>query len=119
MTKEKKSIIPEKWKSQVENWKHEHKRVKSTVLDDAGKEKFVFFRQPTRTEISAAEERSINQETGSMNINNKAELLMGDCYLGGDISLEEIMDDVELFMPVARTVLYDLVKEKKIRLMSC
>lgn len=116
---EKKSIIPENWRTQVKNWKNEYKRVKSTVVDDAGKDKFVFFRQPTRTEISAAEERSINQDTGNMNINSKAEFLMSDCYLGGDLSLEEIMDDVELFMPIARTVLYELVKEKKIRLMSC
>lgn len=116
---EKKSIIPEDWKPQVANWKREHKRVKSTVIDDAGKDKFVFFRQPSRTEISAAEERSINQDTGNLNVNSKAEFLMSDCYLGGDLTLEEIMEDVEFFMPIARSVLYDLVQEKKIRLMSC
>ena len=116
---ERKNTIPEKYQEELKQWKAKHGTVRAISIDDNGNDKVLFFRLPTRPELSAAENMSIDDSTGQMDLYKKAEKMMVDCYLGGDIALEKIMEDVETFMPVAKTVLYDLVKEKKTSLIDC
>jgi hypothetical protein len=101
--------IPEKWKQQVSAWKKSGK-VKHVHIEGDGS---VFFSLPTRTQVQAAEEVSVNEE-GQVNIYAKADRLMADCYLGGDISLETISEDTELYMAVAKFCLYELVTAKNV-----
>lgn len=117
-TAEKKNIIPASWQAKINEWKASCK-VKAITVDDAGKVKFLFFKLPTRAELSAAENMAVDPETGQVDLYKKAEKMMVDCFLDGDLTLEQVMDNVELFMPVAKAVLYELVQEKKTSLISC
>lgn len=130
-TEEKKQTgfeVPEELKKDVNTWKGKYKKVKyldlgaetTTEKDENGKDvvkyipgKVVFFRMPTRQEMAAAENLSID-EAGKTDSYKKAEKIMVDCYLGGQLTLEEIMADIELYMAVAGFCLYDLVNVKNV-----
>ncbi len=101
--------VPEKWKQQVEVWKQNGK-LKHIYIEGDGS---VFLAVPTRTQLQAAEEVSVNDE-GKVNIYAKAERLMADCYLGGDVTLETIFEDTALYMAVAKYCLYELVEAKNV-----
>lgn len=134
MTKAKqaKFEIPEEFKPKVAKWKQDYGKVKYLDLDskfemkeNGDKQvpeytpgKAVFFRQPTRSEMSAAETLSVN-ESGQSDPYRKAERLMVDCYLGGQLTLDQILADIESYMAVANYVLYNLVEVKNVNWGSC
>lgn len=101
--------VPEKWKTQVAAWK-QHGKLKHIHIEGDGS---VFLAVPKRTQLQAAEEVSVNDD-GKVNIYAKAERLMADCYLGGDVTLEEIFEDTALYMAVAKYCLYELVEAKNV-----
>lgn len=104
--------IPERHKANVKAWEMKHGKVKSIAFVDDTEIQIIFLRKFSRIELSAAESLATNED-GEINLDNKAEKLMTDCYLGGDIKLEDILGDIELFLPVANKVLYELVVQKK------
>ncbi len=132
--------IPEEFKAKVNHWKGQHGKVKFLDLDsdvkmekvtdkEEGKEiekevvryipgKVLFFRQPSRQEMSAAETLSLN-ESGETDSYKKAEKLMVDCYLGGEMKLDEILKDIDAYMAVANYCLYNLVETKNVNWGNC
>lgn len=129
---EKKVIIAEGFEQEVRAWTNKYKKVKfleigaeETTEKKDGKDvikyipgKVVYFRTPTRQEMSAAENLSINED-GKIDSYKKAEKLMVDCYLGGQITLEEILEEIETYMAVASFCLYNLVETKNVNWGSC
>jgi hypothetical protein len=120
---EKKSfreVLREKYSEQVSAWKRKYGVVKVLFIED-GKDsgRALFFRLPTRLQLSAAEAVSITAGTGEADVYKKSERLLADCLLGGDITLEAILDDTPLFLSVGRFVLYELVEQKKTNWESC
>lgn len=142
MTQKKQTqfTIPEEFKSKVDGWKANYGKIKYLDIDsllqikkekkkEGNKEvdievpeykqgRSVFFRMPSRQEMSAAENLSVN-ESGQMDSYKKAEKLMVDCYLGGQATLDEILADIELYMAVAEFCLYNLVERKNVNWGSC
>ena len=125
--------IPEALQAKVNHWKAQFGKVKYLDIDaevkitkgEDDKEqvqyipgKVVFFRQPTRQEMSAAEALSVN-ESGEVDSYKKAEKLMVDCYLGGELTLEKITNDIENYMAVANFCLYNLVAAKNVNWGNC
>ena len=125
--------VPEELKQQVSTWRGEYKKVKyldlgSELTTEKGKDgkeivKYtpgtaLFFRMPTRQEMSAAENLSIDED-GKADSYKKAEKIMVDCYLGGQLTLDEILNDIELYMAVASFCLYNLVEVKNVNWGSC
>jgi DNA helicase IV len=122
--------LPKKWDEKAKEWKAAHGKVKFLNLDSEIVEgeksneqkitlgKLVFFRQPSRQEMSAAEGVSVNED-GKSDLYRKADQIMADCYLGGDLSLEEIAKDIEVYMAVAQYCLYNLVQVKNVNWGSC
>ena len=115
---EKKLKIPERHNANIKAWKAKYGKVKPLAFIDGKDIKVVFFRIPTREELSAAETLATDK-SGNVDLYTKAEKTLVDCYLGGDMKLEEITADVEYFMPVAKKVLYELVVEKKTLWIDC
>lgn len=123
-------VLPDEHTADMNRWKAKHRVVKYLDVDgylsvDSKKNpveyvqgKPVFFRQPTRMEMSAAEALAVNED-GQVDSYKKAEKLLVDCYLGGAYSLEELLDDIEIFMSVAEFCLYELVKRKNVNWGSC
>jgi len=101
--------VPEKWREKVAEWKGKGK-VKHAHVESVGS---IFFALPTREQVQAAEELSTDEE-GKVDIYAKADQLMADCYLGGDITLEDVFSDTELYMSVAKFALYELVQAKNV-----
>lgn len=131
--KQMKFEVPEEFKAKVEKWKADYGKVKHLDVDSVFKikkvkeekevpeytpGKVVFFRMPTRQEMSAAENLSMN-ESGEMDAYKKAEKLMVDCYLGGQLTLDEILADIEVYMAVAEFCLYNLVERKNVNWGNC
>jgi len=110
--KEKAVKIPENYKPKIKGWESKFGKVKPMAILDGDEPRFLFFRKPTRPELSAAESL-VTDADGNIDLYAKAEKMMTDCYLGGDVDLKVIFDDVDLFMPIAKRVLYELVAEKK------
>jgi hypothetical protein len=112
--KDQKFTIPEQLMPKVREWQGKHKKVK--YLDVEGK--LVFFRMPTRQEMSASESMSVD-ESGNVDVYKKAEKMLVDTYLGGELALETILEDTEMYMAVADFVLYHLVQKKKVSWGNC
>ncbi len=125
--------IPKELEQQVNTWRGKHKKVKyldlgsetTTEKDKNNKDvikytpgKVIFFRMPTRQEMAAAENLSTNEE-GNIDTYKKAEKTLVDCFLGGQLTLDEILNDIELYMDVARFCLYNLVESKNVNWGSC
>ncbi|MCT4647566.1 MAG: hypothetical protein N4A74_21440 [Carboxylicivirga sp.] len=125
--------VPQALQAKVNHWKAQFGKVKYLDIDaevkiTEGKDKkdqvkyipgkVVFFRQPTRQEMSAAEALSMN-ESGEVDSYKKAEKLMVDCYLGGELTLENITTDIEYYMAVANFCLYNLVEAKNVNWGNC
>lgn len=121
--------IPAEFTEKVNSWRGKYKKIKYldvnavTDIDKEGNVKYtpglvVFFRMPTRQEMSAAENLSVG-EAGQMDIYKKAEKLMVDCYLGGQLTLDEILNDIETYMAVAEFALYRLVERKNVNWGNC
>jgi hypothetical protein len=113
-----KITISERHQANIKVWKSKYGKVKPLAFVEGEEVKVMFFRIPTREELSAAETLATN-ESGDVDLYTKAEKTMVDCYLGGDMKLEHIIADVEFFMPVAKKVLYELVVEKKTIWIDC
>ncbi|MFK5948804.1 MAG: hypothetical protein QM500_08565 [Methylococcales bacterium] len=110
--------IPKIHLANIKAWELKHGKVKTMAIVDGKDIKFIFFRIPSREELSAAESLATN-ESGDVDLYTKGEKTMGDCYLGGDMKLEDIMAHVEFFMPVVKKILYELVVEKKTLWIDC
>lgn len=110
--KENKLKIPERHLVNVKAWEKKYGKVRPLAFIDGEDIQIVFFRKPTRPELAAAENMATGED-GNIDLYTKAEKMATDCYLGGDIKLEEILKDVDYFMPAAKKVLYELVAEKK------
>jgi hypothetical protein len=107
--------LPKKYKELVEEWTNKYGKVK--WLDVEGK--LIFFKLPTRAELSAAENLSFDGTTGQMDVYKKSEKLTIDCYLGGEYTPEQILDDIELSLAVGEFVLYNLLNKKKVSWGGC
>jgi hypothetical protein len=112
--------LREKYSEQITAWKRQCGTVKALFIED-GKEggQALFFRLPTRLQLSAAEAVSIAPGTGEADLYKKSERLLADCLLGGDLSLEAILNDTSLFLSVGKFVLYELVEQKKTNWENC
>jgi hypothetical protein len=112
--KDWREILREKYSEQITAWKRQYGVVKAFFVEDGkGGGCVMFFRIPTRLQLSAAEAVSIASDTGGVDLYKKSERLLADCLLGGDLSLEAILNDTPLFLSVGKFVLYDLVEQKK------
>lgn len=126
--------LPEAYQESLKNWKKKY-RVKYLELGGQDVEqtdkdaialvpkhkfgKLIFFRMPTRQEMAAAENLAVDPETGRFDVYKKAEKLILDCHLGGDYTLQEIYEDVELFMDASNFILYRLIESKNANWGSC
>jgi hypothetical protein len=112
--------LREKYKDQIVGWKRQYGAVKALFIED-GKDSghVLFFRTPTRLQLSAAEAMSVAAGTGESDLYKKSERLLADCLLGGDLSLEAVLNDTAVFMAAGKFVLYDLVEQKKTSWESC
>jgi hypothetical protein len=118
--KDWRELLREKYSEQIAAWKRQHGTVKVLFVED-GKEsgRAMFFRAPTRLQLSAAEAMSVSVGNEGPDLYKKSERLLADCLLGGDISLEAILNDTPLFLSAGKFVLYDLVEQKKTSWESC
>ena len=116
--KEQKLKIPARYVANVKAWEAKYGKIKTLAFTEGKDLKVIFFRKPSRPELSAAENLASDAD-GNMDLYTKAEKMMTDCYLGGDIKLEDILNDVDYFMPTAKKVLYELVAEKKTVWIDC
>ena len=105
--------VPKRYIEKVKAWETEHGKVKPLAVLEGDEIKYIFLRVFGRAELSAAETLAMD-DNGEVNPDTKAEKLISDCYLGGDIKLETILNNIEYFLPVANKVLYELVAQKKI-----
>ncbi|MDR3350703.1 MAG: hypothetical protein LBN98_03510 [Prevotellaceae bacterium] len=113
-------VLREKYKEQVAAWKRQYGSVKVLFIENNKESgRALFFREPTRLQLSAAEAMSITAGTGESDLYKKSERLLADCLLGGDLSLEAVLNDTAMFMAVGKFVLYDLVEQKKTHWESC
>ena len=117
---EAQSLKLEQYKEQINTWKAKHGSVKAFFIQGDKPEdlKAVFFRQPLREELSAAERISTDKE-GNIDMYKKADRHITDCFLGGDINEGAIFEETSIYMPVAKFVLTALVIEKKTSWVSC
>lgn len=108
----------EQYASEIRKWKHAHRRVKALFITEDEDLSVLFFRMPTRHQLAAAETLSIDA-AGKSDLYKRAERLIVDCLLGGDLTVEQILDDAEVYMAAAQFVLYELVPQKKTSWESC
>ncbi|BDD11651.1 hypothetical protein FUAX_40830 (plasmid) [Fulvitalea axinellae] len=106
--------VPKACEADVRAWKEKHGKVKYLDMDG----KALFFRMPTRQEMAAAENLA-EDENGRMDSYKKAEKLFVDCFLGGELTLEQVLDDVEVYMAVTEYCLFRLVERKNVSWGSC
>lgn len=112
--------LREKYSEQIAAWKRQHGGVKVLFIEDskdAGRA--LFFRTPTRQQLSAAEAMSISTGTGEPDLYRKSERLLVDCLLGGDITLEAILADTSMFLSIGKFILYELIDQKKTSWEAC
>ncbi len=93
-------------------------KVKLLMVGEGEDAKAVFFRLPLRPELSSCQKVAI-MEDGTTDVYRKADQIITDCLLGGDLTIDQIIADVSIYTPVARYVLFDLVEEKKTQSVSC
>jgi hypothetical protein len=112
--------LREKYSEQITAWKRQYGAVKVLFVENGKDGGYaLFFRMPTRLQISAAEAVSIAPDTGGVDLYKKSERLLADCLLGGDLSLEAILNDTPIFIAVGKFVLYELIEQKKTSWESC
>jgi hypothetical protein len=102
-------VKKQEYASQIETWKRKYGKVRMCLIED---EKAAFFRLPTRAEMQCAENLAFTDE-GKFDAHKKAERLIADCFLGGDLTPEQINADIEVYTPLSRYVITKLVEEKK------
>lgn len=108
----------EQYAAEIRKWKHTHRRVKALFITEDDDLSVLFFRMPTRHQLASAETLSVDA-AGKADLYKRAERLIVDCLLGGDLTVEQILDDAEVYMAAAQFVLYDLVPQKKTSWESC
>jgi hypothetical protein len=112
--------LREKYNEQAVAWKRQHGTVKVLFVEDSKESgRALFFRMPTRLQFVASEAVSISAGSGEVDVYKKSERLLVDCLLGGDISLEEILNDTSLFISVSKFVLCELIDQKKTSWENC
>ena len=92
--------------------------IKMCLVGEGEEAKAIFFRLPLRPELSSCQKVAMLDD-GTTDVYRKADQIITDCYVGGDLKVEDIIADVRIYTPVARFVLFDLVEEKKIQSVSC
>lgn len=97
---------------QIKTWKAKYGTVKAFFAGEGEQAKALFFRQPTREELSAAENLSLGA-SGQVDLYKKSDRHIIDCYLGGDMTVEQVMKDTSVYLPLAKFVLVNLIDEKK------
>ncbi len=102
----------------IQENKAKGRKVKRLVIVEAEERKPLYFRLPGRQELAAAESMAIGTD-GNLDPYKKAERMIVDLYLGGVYKLEEILDDIELFMVVSDFILYHLIEQKKSSWTTC
>lgn len=113
-----KEALKAKYTDQIQKWKQEHGAIKIFFVGDAANLKAIFFKQPNRIQLAAAENISTDA-TGKIDLYLKGDRQLADCYVGGDLSLDQILADVSVYMPTVKFVLFSLVEEKKSSWESC
>ena len=93
-------------------------RVKMLMVGEGDEAKAVFFRLPLRPELSSCQKVAMNDD-GTSDVYRKADQIITDCLLGGDLNIDQIIADVSIYTPIARFVLFDLVEEKKTQSVNC
>jgi hypothetical protein len=112
--------LREKHNEQVVAWKRQHGVVRALFVEDSKEGgRVMFFRVPTRLQLSAAEAMSVNLSAGTVDVYKKSERMLADCLLGGDLSLEDILADTPTFIAAGNFVLYNLVEQKKTNWEDC
>ena len=112
--------LREQYKDQATAWKQQYGAVKALFIEDSeDKGHVLFFRTPTRLQLSAAEAMSVAIGTGESDLYKKSERLLADCLLGGDLSLEAVLNDTAVFIAAGKFVLHDLVEQKKTDWENC
>lgn len=107
-----KEALKEKFADQIKKWKSEFGQIKIFYVGDVDNLKAVFFKQPNRHQLAAAENIS-TAESGKVDLYLKGERQITDCYVGGDLTVEQILSDTSVYMPAIKFVLFNLVVEKK------
>lgn len=119
-TKNWREIAREKYRSQIDHWKKQYGTVKAFFVEDTEDSgRVIFFKIPTRMQMSASESLSIDQTTGNPDLYKKGERLIVECLLGGDVELQAILDDTALFLAAGHFVIYNLVEQKKTNWETC
>jgi hypothetical protein len=109
-----------KYSEQITAWKRQHGTVKALFIEDSTESgRVMFFRIPTRLQLSAAEAISVTIGTDHSDLYKKSERMLADCLLGGDLSLEAILADTSVFVSAGKFVLYNLVEQKKTNWEDC
>lgn len=123
MEKENKNwqdVLREKYAPQIEAWKKQYGTVKAFFIEDSDNSgRVVFFKIPTRQQLSASESLGFDAATGSHDLYKKSERLIVDCMIGGDIEVQAILNDTPLFLSTGNFVLYNLVEQKKTNWETC
>ncbi len=114
MKEEKEFSIPEKFQGEVAGWKKKHGRIKFFAFEEVA----LFFKMPTRQQLSAAESLAQNED-GTFDLTKKADQLMADCLLGGDLTIEQINADIEVYVALVDFCGNKLVKAKNANWGSC
>jgi hypothetical protein len=113
------SVFNAKYSELIGKHKAAGQKVKRLVIEEEDNtKKALFFRMPSRRELSAAESASIDQD-GKLDPYLKAERMIVDLFLGGDLSQEQILNDTEIFLAVSDFILYQLIKQKKTVWANC
>ncbi|WP_053405177.1 hypothetical protein [Persicobacter sp. CCB-QB2] len=112
--KEEKFVVPEAHKGQVEAWKKKHGRIKYFTFDGVS----LFFKMPSRQQLSAAEAIAQNED-GTFDLTKKTDQLMVDCFLGGDMTREQIDADIEVYTSLVGFCNSKLVEAKNASWGSC
>ncbi|WP_053404997.1 hypothetical protein [Persicobacter sp. CCB-QB2] len=115
MSEKKEALkFPAKYAKQVEAWKKEHGRIKYYEFEGLA----LFFKLPNRQQLSAAEGIATNED-GSMDLTKKADQLISDCFIGGDLTVDQINDDIEVYVSIVSFCNSKLVEAKKATWGSC
>jgi hypothetical protein len=113
------SIFNSKYAELIGKHKAAGQKVKRLVIEEEDNSKnALFFRMPSRRELSAAESASVDSE-GNLDPYKKAERMIVDLFLGGDLNQEQILDDTEIFLAVSDFILSQLIKQKKTAWANC
>ncbi|MDR3133229.1 MAG: hypothetical protein LBU42_04310 [Prevotellaceae bacterium] len=112
--------LRQNYSDQIAAWKRQHGVVKALFIEDSKESgRVIFFRIPTRLQLSAAEAVSVTTGADRSDVYKKSERLLADCLLGGDLSLEAILADTSVFVSAGNFVLYNLVEQKKTNWENC